>query len=342
MSKPLQSFSDPELLDHTSSLVASEREDALRVLQCLSEIESRQLHLKMGYGSLFDYCTSALGYSSSAAGRRIQAARCCARFPVLYAMLERNEVTLSTVSQISGFLDQRNSDDLLLRIRGKSQREVESIVAEHKPITLASDRTRTVVVRVPAAARSTPASPLFQVSNEVEACEKNDYSRNGSDQSESVEKRVLITFAVSPEFMEKLARVRAIAWHRLPLRASFVQIFEFLVDEYLERHYPARKQKRREKRLGASARVAEQTAPPGKRYIPATLRDQVFERDRGECTFAGPTGNRCGSTHALQVDHIVPVALGGASTLDNLRLLCGKHNRLEAERLLGPKRVIAT
>jgi 5-methylcytosine-specific restriction endonuclease McrA len=135
--------------------------------------------------------------------------------------------------------------------------------------------------------------------------------------------------------MAKLERVRTIAWHRLPARATFEQIIEFLLDEFIERHDPASKQKRRERKHAGSASVSTHLAEPGKRYIPAAVRDLVFERDGGRCTYVGSSGKRCGSTLALQLDHIVPVALGGTSTPDNLRLLCAKHNRLEAGRLLG-------
>jgi 5-methylcytosine-specific restriction endonuclease McrA len=58
-------------------------------------------------------------------------------------------------------------------------------------------------------------------------------------------------------------------------------------------------------------------------------------RDGGKCTFIGQNGRRCGSKWNLQIDHIVPFALGGDNSPDNLRLLCGKHNRLEAERVYG-------
>ncbi len=37
----------------------------------------------------------------------------------------------------------------------------------------------------------------------------------------------------------------------------------------------------------------------------------------------------------LEFDHIVPVARGGESTEDNLRLRCRAHNQLEAERTFG-------
>lgn len=354
MPDTLRSLSDQEILERTHVLVADERKLTLSVLLCLNEIESRELYLKLGHGSLFDYCTNALGYSSSAAWRRIQTARCVARFPVVYGMLDRNEVNLSTVSQVSRVLDESNSDDLLLRIRDKSQREVDVILAEYRPPVQAIDRTRTVMIVVPTSSEGVgtgPATGLFQspVTSPAarDACEKSDYCRSGSNEVGSkstldrLERRVMLSFAVLPEFMDKLDRAWTIAWYRLPNRASYEQIFEFLIDEFIERQDPASKQKRRERKLKGAASVSGQPPAPGKRYIPAAVRDQVFERDGGQCTFLGPSGKCCGSTLALQLDHIVPVALGGRSTLDNLRLLCAKHNRLEAERLLGPLPVAA-
>jgi len=61
--------------------------------------------------------------------------------------------------------------------------------------------------------------------------------------------------------------------------------------------------------------------PRGRREpIPREVRRAVFERDGGKCA-------ECGSTFDLQYDHVIPVALGGASTVENLQLLCGDCNR---------------
>jgi 5-methylcytosine-specific restriction endonuclease McrA len=49
----------------------------------------------------------------------------------------------------------------------------------------------------------------------------------------------------------------------------------------------------------------------------------------------GSDGKRCEETIRLNVDHIKPVARGGSNDITNLRLLCAKHNQLQAEKIFG-------
>ena len=63
------------------------------------------------------------------------------------------------------------------------------------------------------------------------------------------------------------------------------------------------------------------------RAISAGVRRQVWQRDGGRCSYVDPqTGRRCNSTHLIEIDHIVPHALGGGADPGNLRLLCGAHH----------------
>jgi hypothetical protein len=71
------------------------------------------------------------------------------------------------------------------------------------------------------------------------------------------------------------------------------------------------------------------------RRIPAAVKRAVWRRDEGRCTFVAASGRRCEARHRLEFDHVVPVALGGESTVAGLRLLCRTHNQLEAEIALG-------
>ncbi len=47
------------------------------------------------------------------------------------------------------------------------------------------------------------------------------------------------------------------------------------------------------------------------------LRGKVFERDGYRCAICG-----CDNRDYLDLDHIIPMAKGGKSTLDNLQTLC--------------------
>lgn len=71
---------------------------------------------------------------------------------------------------------------------------------------------------------------------------------------------------------------------------------------------------------------ADETGRPTRVPIPSELRRAVFERDGGRCV-------ECGSNFDLQYDHVLPVALGGATTLENLQLLCADCNRRKSDSL---------
>ena len=64
------------------------------------------------------------------------------------------------------------------------------------------------------------------------------------------------------------------------------------------------------------------------RAILAAVKQEVWQRDGGRCRYVDPhTGRRCTSRHLLQIDHVLPYALGGGSDPANLRLLCHAHHR---------------
>lgn len=57
------------------------------------------------------------------------------------------------------------------------------------------------------------------------------------------------------------------------------------------------------------------------RHVPRRLRTEVFKRDGFRCVKCG-----CDDAAILHADHILPVALGGTTVLENLQTMCGPCN----------------
>jgi len=71
----LKSLSNENLILNLKDLVKTERRVSTEILHHLREVESRDLHLRLGYNSLFTYMTEELKYPESAAARRVAALR---------------------------------------------------------------------------------------------------------------------------------------------------------------------------------------------------------------------------------------------------------------------------
>jgi 5-methylcytosine-specific restriction endonuclease McrA len=65
------------------------------------------------------------------------------------------------------------------------------------------------------------------------------------------------------------------------------------------------------------------------------VKRAVRERDGERCAFVSASGQRCSARSRLEFDHIEPVARGGASTVENVRLVCRSHNQHAAESAFG-------
>jgi hypothetical protein len=63
------------------------------------------------------------------------------------------------------------------------------------------------------------------------------------------------------------------------------------------------------------------------RLIPASVKLEVWKRDRGRCVV-------CGSKENLHFDHVIPYSKGGASLVaDNIQLLCVRHNLAKRDKI---------
>ena len=116
----------------------------------------------------------------------------------------------------------------------------------------------------------------------------------------------VISVSVSEDIYQKFEKIRGLfASQRLSKEDIFSKMFEITL-KHLEI-----------KRFSTSSKLPPSASQ--NRYIPAGLRKHVYERDK--------VCQKCGSSWDLEIDHIIAVALGGKTELENLRLLCRNCNQ---------------
>ncbi|ABS25540.1 HNH endonuclease [Anaeromyxobacter sp. Fw109-5] len=134
---------------------------------------------------------------------------------------------------------------------------------------------------------------------------------------------------------EDLETLTALLSHKIPdgdLAAVLREAIRCAIDKHGKRKGAIAPERQR-KADGDPRPSAERAAPTG--TIPAIVRREVWKRDGGRCAWVAPDGRRCDSRWQLELDHIHPQALGGPSTVENLRVACKSHNLLHAEQTYG-------
>ena len=86
------------------------------------------------------------------------------------------------------------------------------------------------------------------------------------------------------------------------------------------------RRKRRKLERAHAAMHQELDGAPRREPIPREVRLAVWRRDGGRCV-------ECASDFELQYDHVIPFSLGGATSVENLQLLCADCNRAKGAAL---------
>ncbi len=257
MESQLRKLSNNELLFRMSLATRGERAMTIKILHHLNEIERRKLYLDQGCSSLFDYCTRRLKYSSSAAARRIHSARCIKRHSDVLEMLRDRDLSLSTISLIAPILDCNNKATILERVRGKSYREVEHVASEYRPPVALRDRVRPVRVRVSEPVDADVALLDRALSNLV----RGDATPGAGRARVGTQQKMFVQFLASEELIEKFEEARALLAHRCG-DGSFAEVLDVLVTEFVERHSPEARRRRREQRKSGAARPRRNPGSP--------------------------------------------------------------------------------
>ena len=319
----LRSISNQEIVNQLKKLVSQEQNLTLQILPHLVEVERRGLYLEKAYSTLSEYCIHELGYGESSAWRRVRVARVIKEIPEVYDLLKDNKLSFSSVLQIANVLNQDNHKDLLPRVVGKSKSQIDKITVEYQAPQIIPDQARPRLVKTSHAVQRTGGPELGEISLRCEG--ENNPTVKHSTPGIIVEKMFEIRFAADQELMELIQWMKSHLSHKYPKGATFQEVFKYAI-KYL---------KQRED-FSVQDKPGKLNGKTNTRYIPKAIKQKVWKRDGGRCAFVGANGRRCNSDYNLQYDHYpAPFARGGKSTVENLRLLCAKHNNHTAKKTFG-------
>jgi 5-methylcytosine-specific restriction endonuclease McrA len=292
---------------------------------------------------MFEYCTRILRLSEQEAYLRITVARTSREYPVLVIMLRDGRLHLSAIARLAPHLTPDNAEALLGRATHMSKRRIEDLVAELTPrldaptlvrkLPEGRGEARLLVEPLLGPDRVEPLGLIAANPNGLSGPSMGLLTSPPASRAviePLAPARYKVQFTATAELRDKLERLQAL------MRSSvhdgdLASIIDQAVSEKLARLEARRYAKTNAPRKGAR----KATTKPRSRYIPASVRRVVEERDGGQCTYRDTLGRRCTKLHDLEFHHRQPYALGGPHSVELLCRMCRTHNTLMAEADYG-------
>ena len=358
----IKNLSDQDLISNLKNLIQQERSLLTEILLHLREVEERRIFLTLGFSSLYEYVTQELGYNEAQAYRRIQAMRVLKEVPEIEEKIDQGKLTLTQITQAQEYfrsekkkgeaLSAEEKSTILSEIAEKSTRETERYFIKLSPELAAKDKTR-LIDEERVEIKFVANQKLLEKLNRFKVLDA--HAQTNPDYADLFERLVdLALKQKDPELKRKnnsKKNVKATLEKRLENSTKENTKKSANVNEETHDLFSENNRKEPENKThdlesknsslnkssfqnkNSSPKLSAQTNP---RSTPAQVKREVMARDQGACTYKSSiTGKICGSKYQVELDHVIPVALGGLSTVDNLRVLCRNHNMHEAVRIFG-------
>jgi len=275
-------------------------------------------HLHLGFGSFGEYIERILGYGRRSTEEKLRVAEALERLPELAKSLRDGTTSWSIVRELSRIASRDNERAWLDAVRGCTVRQVEGLVAGHRPGNGPDD---------PYDASAERHVLRFDVSAETLAtfCEAMASLRRDADSSLDDDAALLLlarcalqgpndegraNYQVAFTVCEACGR----GWQQGSGEAIEVHP-DVLETAYCDAQHIGRIDPASVKRAHVGADRAQQDVPPAVRRL-------VLRRDGGRCVVPG-----CRQAVFVDVHHLVPRSEGGDHDPDALAVLCSAHHR---------------
>ncbi|MBS1970710.1 MAG: HNH endonuclease [Bdellovibrionales bacterium] len=338
----IKKLSDKNLLEQTDLLACEHRKNSVLLLRHLREVEVRRLFVDLGFASMHKYCIHKLKFSEGETQRRLTSARLLTELPEIEGKIETGALNVTNLSKIQSFLRTEKAAshpltkeqklEMILELTDKSTRDVEKklVGRSHQPALLAEKFQGAKASSLLGEEFQKFEATLSKEHQKLLAEFRNLYAHELKDSGNGSVLVFLLEKAVQFK-KKKLGLVKTVnakelkntnAVPRINSKADIATGVEKGSSKVLN-DPPSHAAP-----LPSAPKV---NRTPYRKYIGARVKKQIWQRAQASCEYRDrENGQRCGSKHALEIDHIKPLALGGTDELQNLRLLCRAHNARRA------------
>ena len=293
----LSEISNDELILRMQKLVRTERKVMHLVLIHIAEIEARKLYANLGFDGMYSYLTQGLGYSESAAYRRLQSARLLRQVPGVAEKIEDGSLNLSQLTQVQKCLKE-------------SSRNGESISVEQTLGVLAKLENKNSF--------ETQKTLALEMNLPVKIHEKVKPQQDDS---------IRLEITLSKEQFEELEQAKSLLSHICP-DGNWADIIATLAKKFNSKKLSgstARSAVHSSKgdrptnttqSFSATEKSKVYRRQNSRQYISIHTKRTLLANAQHCCEYLDPkTLKRCQSKYKLEVDHRHPIALGGTCLL---------------------------
>ncbi len=274
----------------------------------LARADRAQIWRYVGKASLYDYLEDVLGYGPRAARERVRIATALDALPAIGQALEHGEQCYSAVRELTRVATADTEREWLAATHDKNLREIEELVAMHRPGDRPSDppdpslAPRVVTFKI----RPATLALLRQAQQQL----ANEHGGQLDDDAlvEAMCNAVLGAPAPSDHGRAKF-QVRVTLCPRCESGSQHGGGGTVPLDRA-----DVERAKCDAQRIDAERRAPQDITPKTRQF--------VFHRDRGRCVVPG-----CRASRFLDVHHLVQRADGGDHSAENLAVMCSHHHR---------------
>ncbi|MBI4406199.1 MAG: HNH endonuclease [Deltaproteobacteria bacterium] len=269
------------------------------LISILQQIDRGKGFRCLGYASLFEYSTKALGLSESHSYALITVCRKSNQVPQLKKAIEEGLINTSQARRITSVITPENQAEWIGKAASLNQKQLEREIIQSNPKEAVKEMIKPVSPQRMKLVCGIPEK-LMQDIERVKDLESQK-KRKAVTLEETLQE--LVSFYLERQDPVKKAQ-RALT----------------------------------KPTLSSPSRREDKQDHPRQTPIPTRIKQEVTTRDQGQCTAQTPDGKRCEQKRWIEIHHLHPVAQGGGHTTDNLATLCHHHHKLmhEPNRLSQP------